>query len=42
MENLKLNYEKYPECIEKGRQNCRDKGIILPVNGAGGALKNKN
>jgi hypothetical protein len=28
----KTNYEKYPECIEKGRQLCIEKGIALPVN----------
>lgn len=32
IEKAKRNYEKYPECIEKGRKICIDKGIILPVN----------
>lgn len=30
----KANYEKWPECIEKGRQICIEKGIVLPVNRA--------
>lgn len=34
IEKAKRNYEKYPEYIEKGRQICRDKGIVLPVNRA--------
>lgn len=32
IKKAKSNYEKYPECIEKGRQICKDKGIVLPVN----------
>lgn len=34
IKKAKSNYEKYPECLEKGRQICRDKGIVLPVNRA--------
>jgi hypothetical protein len=34
IKKAKFNYEKYPECIEKGRQICIDKGIVLPVNRA--------
>jgi hypothetical protein len=34
IKKAKANYEKYPEYIEKGRQICRDKGIVLPVNRA--------
>ena len=32
IKKAKNNYEKYPECIEKGRQICIEKGIVLPVN----------